>query len=138
MVNIQVKGFTLIELMIVVVIVAILAGIAYPAYTDYVRKARRSDALDSLLLGQTLQEKWRANNTTYATNADLDWDGAAASAEGHYDLSVTASSATGYTLQATARGDQANDDEDGVTCTPLTITVSAANPRGVKAPAECW
>ncbi|WP_366931512.1 type IV pilin protein [Thiocapsa sp.] len=38
------RGFTLIELMVVVAIVAILAGIAYPSYVDHVRRARLTDA----------------------------------------------------------------------------------------------
>jgi type IV pilus assembly protein PilE len=40
------KGFTLIELMIVVAVVGILAAIAYPSYQDSVRKSRRADARD--------------------------------------------------------------------------------------------
>ena len=40
----KLRGFTLIELMIVVAIVAILAMIAYPSYTQYVIRSRRSMA----------------------------------------------------------------------------------------------
>ena len=38
------KGFTLIELMIVVVVIGILAAVAYPSYQDYVKRAKRSEA----------------------------------------------------------------------------------------------
>ncbi|SQF95352.1 type IV pilus biogenesis protein [Paucimonas lemoignei] len=46
------KGFTLIELMIVVAIVGILAAIAYPNYTEYTKRSQRS-AIASLLSEQT-------------------------------------------------------------------------------------
>ena len=55
------KGFTLVELMIVMSIIAILAAIAYPSYTDYVRKSRRADAQAALANVQLAQQKLRSS-----------------------------------------------------------------------------
>ena len=44
------KGFTLIELMVVVAIIGIMGAIAYPSYDSYMKKSRRSDAKVALQL----------------------------------------------------------------------------------------
>ena len=128
------KGFTLIELMIVIAIVGILAVVAYPSYLDSIRAARRADAMDALLTLQNLQEKYRANNTTYGTMAQI--GGSAASSDGYYTLAVAGNTAVAYTLTATAAAGTSQAADTG--CTAPTLTVSAASPRGVKAPAACW
>jgi len=59
------RGFTLLELMIVVAIVGILAAIAYPAYQDSVLKGRRAEARTALLELMQQQERYMTQRGTY-------------------------------------------------------------------------
>jgi len=123
------RGFTLIELMIVVAIVAILAGLSYPSYQKYMWETRRSDAYTALARIADLQERFYLQNRTYTT--DITQLGGANSVEGYYNLSVTAADNNTYTLQAdaVAGGPQATD----AGCTTLNL-----NQAGTKTPTECW
>jgi type IV pilus assembly protein PilE len=66
----RVRGFTLLELMIVLVVIAILAGLALSGYQKQVRKSRRAEAKQALSDLSLRQEKFRSNSATYATTCD--------------------------------------------------------------------
>lgn len=128
----QSRGFTLIELMIVVGVIGILAVIAYPSYQDYASRARRVEGQGTMLNIQLLEEKYRVNHATYGTLDDLDDFLDLEDIEPYYTFAISGSTATTYTITATAQGSQTSDTD----CTPMTIITS--NQVSVKGPAGCW
>ena len=105
----QIRGFTLIELMIVVAVVGILAGVAYPAYQESGRRAKRSDGRGALLDAVTRLERFYSDNNQYTNNwgaAPAGANIASTSEKGHYTLTIGALGANNqtYTLTATPVG----------------------------------
>ncbi len=150
----NVKGFTLIELMIVVGIVGIIASIAVPSYMEYVRKGKRADAKVELLRLAQMQESYFVQNLSYAQDlttgaGGLGLGATVESEQGEYTMTISTkvpgdcdgqtggTPCTGYTLTATAGTSQSND----LACKDFTLSNTGV--RGVTGahsatPNDCW
>lgn len=129
------KGFTLIELMIVVAIVGILAAIAYPNYTEYVKRSQRS-AIASLLSEQTQAlERYYSQRRQYN---DVDNFPLTLSLGNDYYTIAADRAAQTYTLTATPIG---TTMMKGDKCGNFVITNTGArtNPGATGATTrDCW
>jgi type IV pilus assembly protein PilA len=115
------KGFTLIELMIVVAIIGILAAIAVPAYQNYTIRAQITEGL-------TLADGWKTAVAEYFDNTGSWPSGTSALAGGTMSASVgkyaTVGVTTGGVVQITYSGNSVNQSISGSTLalTPYTDT----------------
>ena len=122
------RGFTLIELMIVVAIVAVLAAIAYPAYTQFVLQTNRTDATKTLQLAAQSMERCYSVNFTYLPLGGCPVNGVAVNnastmqtPNNYYTITFNIPDAQDYSLVATPLGlPQANDTQ----CVQFTLLSS--------------
>lgn len=127
----KLKGFTLIELMVVVAIVAILAAIAYPSYMDSVRKANRADAKSTMLQVANQEERYYTENNVYGSISAIGYSvDPVPSQSGRHNISLaTAAAGASYTITATPVATDAS-------CGNLTLTNTGVT--GSSVAGACW
>lgn len=141
---VRVRGFTLIELMVVVAIVAILAAVAIPSYTRYTFRARRAEGQALLMHIANAQERYYAVHNRYGDLVAIGYSSSplALSENGHYQAQVSLEDSHGtaqaYVATATGQGIQAAD-----ACGPLSIDNTGsrlpdASDMSRQANGRCW
>lgn len=143
----SVRGFTLLELMIVVAVVAILAMIAYPMYTEQVRKGRRSEAKQAVTAAALGEEKWRVNNATYSSTLS-EVGITSPTPNGYYTIAITFPASgncpggqakgnpNSYIITASKAGDQTADTK----CATMVLTSDCGTVSKTSTPGgnTCW
>jgi type IV pilus assembly protein PilE len=134
------RGFTLLELMIVVVIIAILAAIAIPTYGRYAIRAHRPDGQELLLRIASAQERFYATGNQYGSLTAIGYTDPAISEKGYYSVTVAVAadpagnSSQAFTATAAPVGGQAKDD-----CKNLTIAnTGVKDSSGTTTNGSCW
>ena len=109
--SIRPRGFTLLELLVVMVLLALLASLALPSYRDYQRNGYRSAAIADLGRCAQALERFRVTKLTYVNGqlAMLCGSQSPRQGEARYTLTLSGLSATDYVLLASPQGAQAED-----------------------------
>jgi type IV pilus assembly protein PilE len=137
------RGFTLLELMIVVVVMAILASIAITQYSRYAYRARRADAKELLLRVANAQERYYSTFNTYAADPVTGALklGSANSERGYYTVTITGDNLTKAftaTANVVAGGAQAKDVCGALSIDSSGVKLPAASDATKNSNGSCW
>jgi len=130
------KGFTLVELMIVVVIVGILASVGIPGYQDYVIRGKLTEATSGLSDARVKMEQYFQDNRTYDAGGGNTCPSSIVASSTNFIYECIDESLTTYTIKATGKSDLSD----------FIFTINQSNQKsttGLKAgwgttPQSCW
>jgi type IV pilus assembly protein PilE len=133
----RIKGFSLVELMVVIAIIAILAALGMPMYTNYILKNHRNEANAELLSAASAADNFEIRNGVFPPGSDITtfWKGT--SENGFYTLTYCGAGDVScpnvnYIITATAANSQTADTP----CQNIELEVNGAVIN--KTPRECW
>jgi type IV pilus assembly protein PilE len=130
------RGFTLIELMIVVAILAIVVAVGYPSYMEHVKKSRRAEGMGQLLELADRMERAYSDQGFYPPKGSVSDVYTATTDGGFYTLSIVTANNVSFTVSAapTSLGGQ-NDDK----CKTFTLTsLGLKSITGSVPTSHCW
>lgn len=133
--RVSTRGFTLIEMMIVVAVIGILAAIAYPRYNQYILRSARADAEGVMLQASLALQRHYGNAFTYVGADTTAYTQSPTSGTARYTIAFTLDNAKPheFLITATPTGAQTSDS-----CGNLTLDETGNKGASSGSVGDCW